>query len=76
MFLEERGSGRCQGSCVLSGTLPPNRQGGDWGRGLTCPTIVKLQRTLHAEGLSTAATAVAVLTIHLLKGVQSARKTA
>lgn len=38
------------------------------GWGLTCPTVVELQCTLHSECLPTAATAVAVLTVHLLKG--------
>lgn len=54
--------------CLLSGTFPPNMQGTQLGQGLTCPTVVELQGTLHAEGLSTAATAIAVLAIHLLKG--------
>lgn len=34
-----------------------------------CPTVVELQGALHAEGLSTAATAIAVLTIHLIPAV-------
>lgn len=51
-----------------TGPFHPTCSAGGWGWGLTCPTVVELQGTLHAEGLPTAATAIAVLTIHLLKG--------
>lgn len=34
-----------------------------------CPTVVELQCTLHSECLPTAATAVAVLTVHLIPAV-------